>query len=759
MIQSFGGKNKSKTLIRVIFAGAFILVLGAWGFAAHALTPTLSLYGQSNGDSVQVNINGDPNASVLFYYTKVGVGSQISSLGTTDNSGNLSVTVGSIQYGITSNTPVHVTTGGASGPSSATVAWPTVITATGNTISLSQTSVTVNAGSSTSVTAYNNSSTALSLSSSSNPSIAGISIVNNQITIVGSVPGSTIATFCAHDCVGIAITVQAASTNTQLALSQSSLTLGAGQSASVTISGGTMPYSILSNSNAGAVSATINGSLLNVIASASVSGSAAITVCSYGNASCALLSVNAGGSGSSVPLFSITNPSLTVGQNLAITISGGVGTTYYVSAISAPGIVQPNITGATLTLYGIANGSTTLTVCSYLGGCSTLPVTVSSNSSGIAITLNPNAMTLSTGQTATVTVTGGNGVYTSPTTSTYSSQIGINGATITIYAVNPGSSSFSICSTGVSCATLTVVVNGTNTSVIALSPTSVSLGVGQSATVTISGSGSYYVSNNTNAAVASASISGSNGVVSGVNQGSTTVTICQSTNSQCASLTVTVNATSSGVASISLSSPNQTVQAGNQASFIITQYGFVSPSYSVRDSFAGSTVTSLNLTSYGSFGWTPVTSDIGNHTVTISATDSYGHSAYAIAQITVQGSSSGSSGTGSKYVFTKYLKPGMSGTEVIELQKVLADHGYLTAIPTGYYGAQTTAAVKKLQKAYGLDQLGVVGPATRGVLNQLAGSSNSSSSSSSSSGNASLVDSLSQQLQALQAQLKLLRGY
>ncbi len=756
MIQFRSTRNIVGTLAGALLASVLFFGLSAYPSPAYAMTPTLSLYGQSNGDSVQVNVNGDPNSSVLFYYAKVGAGSQISSLGNTDGSGNLSITISSVQYGITSNTPVHITTGGASGPSSATVAWPSVITPTGNTISLNQTSVTVNAGSSTTITAYNNSSSVLTLSSSSNPSVAGISIANNQITVVGSTPGSTIATFCALDCAGVSITVQSASTNTQTTLSQSSLTLGAGQSASVTVSGGTMPYSILSNSNANAVSASINGSLLNVTANASVSGSAAITVCSYGNASCALLSVNAGGSGSSVPLFSITNPSLTAGQSLTVTISGGVGTTYYVSAISTPGIVQPNITGSTLTLYGIANGSTTLTICSYLGGCSTLPVSVGSGSTGTAIVLNPNALTLSTGQTATIAVTGGNGIYTSPATSNYSSQISINGATVTVYAVNSGSSSFSICSTGVSCATLTVIVNGTNSALISLSPSSVSIGTGQTASVTISGSGNYYISNNTNSSVASASVSGSTAIVSGTNIGATTVTICQNTNSQCASLAVTVSSGSSGAASISLSSPNQTVQAGRQVSFVITPYGFVSPAYSVRDSFSGSTVTIANVTSYGSFNWVPSNGDAGSHTITVSATDAYGHSAYAIAQITVQGNSSGSSGTSSGYVFTKYLKPGMSGTEVIELQKVLSDNGYLNVVPTGYYGAKTTAAVIKLQKAYGLDQLGVVGPATRAILNRLSGSSGSSSGSP---GNQSLVEQLAQQLQALQAQLKLLRGY
>jgi peptidoglycan hydrolase-like protein with peptidoglycan-binding domain len=82
-----------------------------------------------------------------------------------------------------------------------------------------------------------------------------------------------------------------------------------------------------------------------------------------------------------------------------------------------------------------------------------------------------------------------------------------------------------------------------------------------------------------------------------------------------------------------------------------------------------------------------------------------------------QGStSSGSSST--KYVFTKALSSGSSGTEVLELQKRLKSEGYLTATPNGNYGPATVAAVKAYQKAKGLSQLGTVGPGTRAALNK-----------------------------------------
>jgi peptidoglycan hydrolase-like protein with peptidoglycan-binding domain len=78
--------------------------------------------------------------------------------------------------------------------------------------------------------------------------------------------------------------------------------------------------------------------------------------------------------------------------------------------------------------------------------------------------------------------------------------------------------------------------------------------------------------------------------------------------------------------------------------------------------------------------------------------------------------SSGSSST--KYVFTKALSSGSSGTEVLELQKRLKSEGYLNATPNGNYGPATVAAVKAYQKAKGLSQLGTVGPGTRAALNK-----------------------------------------
>ncbi|MEI7720249.1 MAG: peptidoglycan-binding domain-containing protein [bacterium] len=71
------------------------------------------------------------------------------------------------------------------------------------------------------------------------------------------------------------------------------------------------------------------------------------------------------------------------------------------------------------------------------------------------------------------------------------------------------------------------------------------------------------------------------------------------------------------------------------------------------------------------------------------------------------------------YNFTKLLQVGSTGADVSALQKFLLTAGFsIPAGTTGTFGAQTRAAVMAFQKAHSLSQVGVVGPQTRGLLNQ-----------------------------------------
>lgn len=69
---------------------------------------------------------------------------------------------------------------------------------------------------------------------------------------------------------------------------------------------------------------------------------------------------------------------------------------------------------------------------------------------------------------------------------------------------------------------------------------------------------------------------------------------------------------------------------------------------------------------------------------------------------------------------TRNLSLGLTGEDVRKIQELLAGtEFYPESIVTGYFGPLTERAVKRVQSRFGIDQVGNVGPITRGTLNQL----------------------------------------
>ena len=71
--------------------------------------------------------------------------------------------------------------------------------------------------------------------------------------------------------------------------------------------------------------------------------------------------------------------------------------------------------------------------------------------------------------------------------------------------------------------------------------------------------------------------------------------------------------------------------------------------------------------------------------------------------------------------FTQTLTLGSRGSQVVQLQTLLANAGFFHATATGYFGPLTQKAVMQFQNAHGLDPVGIVGPKTRAALNGSAG--------------------------------------
>ncbi|MCK9577951.1 peptidoglycan-binding protein [bacterium] len=767
----------------------FVAVFLMTGFVVYAAVPTLSVSSTGSGDSVRITVQGDQNATVLLSYTKTGSGLQLNSLGTTDSTGYFSTTISSGTYGVASSSAVYVL---VNGQQSTSVAWPQV--ATSSSLTLSQTGVVLSVGQSSTITAG---SSSLYLSNNSNPPIANVSISGSGITITANSYGSTVVTVCSQgsttNCGSIYVTVQSAGYSA-LTFSQTNVTIAAGQTVPVSISGGNGNYSILNNSNAGVIQASINGTILNLSTLAS-SGSSSITVCSSGQSYCGIVNVTIGTASYTTLTFSPSAPSVAIGQTTTVSVSGGASSVYYVSSNSNSSYVQATISGSTLSLYGISSGVSVVTVCSSVGNCSSLSITVNYVASGGNIALSQNNLSLLTGQALSITVSGGTAPYSLASHSSSIFSATVNGNLVTITGVAAGTGSIAVCSAEGGCINLNVTVSGsgsTSTS-ITLSQNNLSLSSGQSSSVYITGSGSYYISSNSNSGVASAVINGNNINVSALNTGSSNIYICQ-TGGQCATLIVNVNSTSSTASATSFLTVSQgSVSILPSQSATISLSGGISNVYSVAynssSNTASATISGSNLIINGINNGTavivvcstnnscaPVSVSVGSNSsttssivlnpssislksgtgtvVTISGGSSYyvssnsnpsivslaivgnkaiiaglgtgtsnikicqtgGQCATLIATVT-SGTSPNSSTISGKYKFKSLLYIGITSDEVLELQKRLTEEGYYDGPLTGKFGGLTYAAVIEYQKAHGIRQTGNVGDATRGSLN------------------------------------------
>jgi hypothetical protein len=551
-----------------------LVIVGLFSFAVPAFAsvpPYLILSPTGSGDNVQVNVTGDPNVSVLLSYTVTGSGSQITSIGSTDSTGSFSSVISSATHGLTSGTPVTAMLNGTGGLRSQTVAWPTVSSV--NSMTLSQNAVVVNVGSSVSLTAANLGGAALYVANNSNSSIANVSISGGQVAISGNTAGSTTVTLCqvgnTTNCPNVYVMVEPSGTG-QLSFSQANVSVVSGQNLPITINGGNGAYQILNNSNSSTIQASITGSVLT-LSTGATTGSSSIVVCSTDMALCGVVMVTAGSASSVVVSFSNSSPVVSVGQNIMVNVYGPSGVQFYVSSNSNPSIVQANLSGTTLTLTGIAAGTSSIALCSTTSTCAPLSVTVQAALAVGNITLNQNTVSVLSGQSFNLTISGGTQPYNLVGGTSAISQETLNGNTLTVYGVAGGTSSVNVCSSAGGCTLLTVTVNGPAAVVPVVTPV------------------------------------------------------------------------------VGTSVPTPT-------------------------------------------------------TVTTSAAASLPAA-----------------------IFTQYLASGSAGSEVTELQKMLVKEGFLSATPNGYYGSQTKAAVIKFQAAHGLNKLGVVGPSTRTVLNQLVGTSSGTS--------------------------------
>jgi hypothetical protein len=341
-----------------------------------------------------------------------------------------------------------------------------------------------------------------------------------------------------------------------LTLSQTSLALATGQSATVGITSSNYysgSYYIASNSNAIYASANISGS--SVYVNGLNAGTTNISVCQSSTSQCATLYVTVSGGVGYDSSFSLsqTSVALNLGQAQSVAIYGNGN--YYLSSNSNSSVVSASISGGSLNLTGIVAGSSTLSICQTTPTyqCATLYVTVNgyNNGSGYNNTLwfNPASVSLNVGQNMSVSINSNNGYatgyYISNNNNSYVASASISNNQLNVYGLTAGTGSVTVCQSNGGCGTLYVTVGGNSGyyggGALSLSQTSLTLTVGQTQAVTVYGNGSYYISGNNNSSAATVSVSGNTLNVYGAGSGSTTAAVCQSSPQTCVNLYITVS--------------------------------------------------------------------------------------------------------------------------------------------------------------------------------------------------------------------------
>jgi len=165
-------------------------------------------------------------------------------------------------------------------------------------------------------------------------------------------------------------TVSASGGTDLLTASSTSVSVLVGSGKSVTISGGKMPYSVKSNSDTTKVGATISGSVLTL--SGRAAGSATIVVKDSAGTATVSLSVTV-----ATMIASPNTVSVVKGSNTSVTISGGTSP-YSIQTAPDAAVATASISGSTVTINGVAAGSTSVTVKDNSASAKTviIPITV-----------------------------------------------------------------------------------------------------------------------------------------------------------------------------------------------------------------------------------------------------------------------------------------------------------------------------------------------------------------------------------------------
>jgi hypothetical protein len=250
-----------------------------------------------------------------------------------------------------------------------------------------------------------------------------------------------------------------------------------------------------------------------------------------------LLSACGGGSPESIaigtplprPLFTTAPESLTVGTGSSSAFEIRGGSAPYVASSSNAGVAVSLVNGSVLTLGGVAQGTANIAIRDAAGLAVNVAVTVNNGASRPLFTEALSALTIAPGLTGVQTyrIGGGVGPYSATSDNTNVASVVLNGSSMVITGLAPGSANIRILDSSGEFVTINVTVSVNNgLPLFTTAPSNVIVAIGASPTYSVGGgSGTVYTATSSNAAVATASMTGSTLRVTGVSTGSAEVVV------------------------------------------------------------------------------------------------------------------------------------------------------------------------------------------------------------------------------------------
>lgn len=434
--------------------------------------------------------------------------------------------------------------------------------------------VTVAIGTSSAVYSIGGGSQVYSISSS-DQSVATVGQTSkNDFVITGKAGGKAVVTV--KDTLGkqVKIDVVVGTNDKIFSTANTDVSVGVAGSVSYKVGGGTTIYTV-GSSDESVAKATIVGNDLTILGMAN--GKAVIVVRDSTDGS---LTINVTvGSSATVALYTTSGADIVLMPNTTPTFTIGGGRAPYQASSTNKSVVDPSVSGTTLSVKGIAAGAAKVIVTDSLGAQVTINATIAASVPTPLFTTAPTAVTIATGVTPPAyTIGGGTAPYTVTSSNTSVVLPALSGTTYTLPGGTAGAAQVVVRDAVGATVTIAVTVTAAATTPLDILPGDSTAAVGDTLTFRVTGGTAPFTLTNNNPSIASvtpATVSVSNGTFTAklLNVGATVLSV---TDSQGVLKKITITSTAAN-SLLRLSPSTITVGEDSTANFDLTIYGGTGP--------------------------------------------------------------------------------------------------------------------------------------------------------------------------------------